>query len=129
MVTRSQVALATSRIKNKPHNRGGFNTNIFLREEFVDMLVGVADAISALLRLNNKPNIATAVSSVVKHTAGRRRVSKDELSDKLADLKAQLRYITDVNSKEYLKLDAQIEVLIDILNSKGTHESKADNHR
>ena len=127
MVTRSQVALATTRIKTRPRKRG-FSTDIFLREEFIDLLLGVTEAVGALLRLNNKPNIATAITAAVKHTAGRRRVSKDELSDKLAELKDQLRYTTDINSKEYLKIDAQIEVLVDILNCKEIN-AKANTHR
>jgi hypothetical protein len=134
LVTRSQVESAALRLyKNRDNNSKGWAFNIdgqtFFRKEILDIVVNLAGTVSALLRLNNKSNVALAIDSIVASTVKSPEPSNIlALNDKLTELKNQLRYVRNVDSAEYVRIDAQIDLLVELL-ERETNVQKAHHKR
>lgn len=119
MVTRSQIKLATIRL-NQQRDAANNPSAWYLRREAFEMFIHVANAAVAALRLTDKSVIATAIESIIAviPTAPKDTTSKDALHAKMSELKNRLRYTSNVNSAEYQRIDAQIDLLIELLNKQ-----------
>lgn len=92
----------------------------YLREDVWNLFIHGASLLVDVLRVTNKPAIALALDAVVKATNKPAANADDvaSLHSKLQELKERVRYITDTNSSDYIRIDAQIDLLMELLKEK-----------
>jgi hypothetical protein len=118
VATRSQVIRAEL-VKLNKKKTGTVTTSWYLQEDIWDLVLNSVSFVADILRVTNKPAIAVAVDAVVR-AAKAPAASRDVrfLKQKLEELTEKVRYITDTSSPEYVKLDAQLDLLMSLIKEK-----------
>lgn len=92
----------------------------YVKEDFLGLAVQALNVISSIVKAE-KPAIALAIDTIVATAnapLNKRQPSVDLLRAELDVLTQQLKYITEPNSDEYRRIDAQIDLLMKLLKEK-----------
>ena len=120
MATRSQV-IRSELVKINKRKNSTATTSWYLQEDIWDLALQGFSVVSGVLRAANKPGLALAVDAIVATAQQPVRLNAadaENLKKKLNDLTQQLRYVSEPSSTEYVRIDAQIDLLMQLLKEK-----------